>query len=118
MPLHSRGRSPSYVKVVCLKQPSLLAFQYTSQVQTAKWEFSTCVLQHSPAFMAACPHLLMFLPLAPCWENLQCIIPYRVIFFSAAQQVVVKLVARTDSVSRARYSPPKSAALGLFDLHF
>ena len=29
-----------------------------------------------------------------------------------------RLVARTDSVFRARYNPLKSAALGLYDLHF
>lgn len=119
--LHGLGFSPSQVKDMCLKQPALLMFHYTSRVQMDKWGFPTCVMQLSPASIAACPHLLMSsLPnrLGPRWEYLQRMKSCGVINFSAVREVVGSLYSRTDAGFRATYSPPESSALGVDDLHF
>jgi len=119
--LHVLGFSSSQVKDMCLKQPALLTLDYTSQLQVDKWDFLTCVLQLSPAAIAACPHLLMSsLPnrLGPRWEYLQRMKSCGVIKFSAAHEVVGSLYSKTDSNFRATYGPPESSALGVYDLHF
>lgn len=72
--LHGLGFSSSQVNHMCLKQPTLLTLDYTSKLQVDKWAFLTCVVQLTPASIAACPHLLMSsLPnrLGPRWEYLQ-----------------------------------------------
>ena len=119
--LHDLGFSSSQIKDMCLKQPALLTLDYTSQLQVDKWAFLTCVLQLSPASIAACPHLLMSsLPnrLGPRWEYLQRMKSCGVINFSAAREVVRSLYSNTDSNFTASYSPPESSALGVYDLHF
>lgn len=57
--LHGLGFSSSQLNDMCLKQPDLLTLDYTSKLQVDKWAFLTCVVQLSPASIAACPHLLM-----------------------------------------------------------
>ncbi len=119
--LHGLGFSPGQVRDMCLKQPVLLTFDYTSQLQIDKWGFLSCVLQLSPASIAACPHLLMSsLPnrLGPRWEYLQCMKSCRVVNLSAAHQVVGSLCSMTDAKFRGTYTPPESAALGVYDVHF
>jgi len=119
--LHGLGFSSSQVKDMCLKQPALLSLDYTSQLQVDKWDFLTCVLQLSPASIAACPHLLMSsLPnrLGPRWEYLQHMKSCGVINFSAAHEVVGSLCSKTDSKFTATYTPPESAAFGVYDVHF
>ena len=119
--LHGLGFSSSQVKDMCLKQPALLTMDYTSQLQVDKWGFLTCVLQLSPASIAARPVLLMSsLPnrLGPRWEYLQRMKSCGVIKFSAVHELVSSLYSRTDASFRATYSPPESSALGVYDLHF
>ena len=119
--LHGLGFSSSQVKDTCLKQPALLTLDYTSKLQVDKWAFLTCVMQLSPASIAACPHLLMSsLPnrLGPRWEYLLRMKSCGVIKFSAAHEVVCSLYSKTDFNFTAAYTPPESAAFGVYDLHF
>lgn len=119
--LHGLGFSSSQVKDMCLKQPALLTLDYTSQLQVNKWGFLTCVLQLSPASIAACPLLLMSsLPnrLGPCWEYLQHMKLCGVVNFSAVHEVAVSLYSVSDAKFRAIYSPPESSALDVYDVHF
>lgn len=119
--LHGHGFSSSQVRDMCLKQPALLTLDYTSKLQVDKWAFVTCVMQLSPASIAACPHLLMSsLPnrLGPRWEYLQRMKSRVVIKFSAAHECVSSLYSSTDSKFTATYTPPESAAFGVYDVHF
>ena len=119
--LHGLGFSSSQVKDMCLKQPALLTLDYTSKLQVDKWAFLMCVMQLSPASIAACPHLLMSsLPnrLRPHWEYLQRLKSCGVVNFSAVDEVVGSLYSRTDAGFRATYSPLESSSLGVYDLHF
>ncbi len=119
--LHGLGFSSSQVKDMCLKQPALLTLDYTSKLQVDKWAFLTCVMQLSPASIAACPHLLMSsLPnrLGPRWEYLQRLKSCGVVNFPAVDEVVGSLYSRNDAGFRATYSPLESSSLGVYDLHF
>ena len=106
------------VKSMCLRQPVLLMYSYSSDVRVAKWGFLTCVLQLSHDAIAACPQLLMSsLPnrLGPRWEYLQQLRLHGLIAFTAAPQVSQSLVFMTDSAFRAAYTTPQWR---VYDEHF
>ena len=112
------GFSHSQVSSMCLRQPSLLTFSYTSEVHIAKWVFLTRVLQLSHDAIAAKPHLLMYsLPnrLGPRWEYLQQLRSHGAIDFTAAHEVIGRVVDLTDSRFRAKYGRPQ---MRVYDDHF
>lgn len=108
--MHERGFSHDQVKSMCLRQPALLTFSYSSQVNVQKWAFLTCVLQLSHATIAARPHLLMcslMNRLGPRWAYLQYLKRHLVIDFTSASQVVSTLVLSTDTEFRATHVAPE-----------
>lgn len=118
--LHGLGFSSSQVNHMCLKQPALLTLDYTSKLQVDKWAFLTCVVLLTPASIAACPHLLMSsLPnrLGPRWGYLQRMKSCGVMDFSAAHEGVGSMCFKTDSHFTATYTPPESAAFGVYGVH-
>ena len=112
------GFSHGQVKSMCLRQPILLTFSYSSDVHVAKWSFLTCVLRLSHTAIVATPHLLMsLLPnrLGPRWDYLMQLRLHGVIAFTGAHDVVNRLVNMTDSKFRAAYTAPH---LRVYDEHF
>ena len=107
--MHDLGFSPSQVKSMCLRQPTLLYKSYSSRLQAEKWVFLTGVLQLSLDAIAAKPHLLMYsLPkrLGPRWEYLQQLRLHGVIAFTGVHNVISSLADYTDTQFRARYTAP------------
>ena len=105
-------------RIVCLKQPSLLALNYDSQLQVEKWAFLIGVLKLSHAAIAAKPHLLMSsLPkrLGPRWKYLQQLKLHGVMPFTAEHEVIGSLVGMTDIKFRTTYSAPQ---LSVYDERF
>ena len=116
--LHELGFSHSQVKRICLRQPTLLALSYDSDLQASKWAFLTCVLQLSHDAIVARPLLLMSsLPnrLGPRWGYLQQLRLHGVIVFSAADEIISSLTLLTDSKFKAKYTAP---SLRVYDNHF
>ena len=115
---HDLGFSPSQVKNMCLRQPSLLFKIYSSRVQVEKWVFLTGVLQLSLDAIDAKPHLLMYsLPnrLGPRWEYLQKLRSHGVIAFTGVHDVISSLADLTDTRFRARCTAP---VMRVYDEHF
>ena len=118
MQLHDLGFMRLQVKSLCLKQPTTLALNYSSQLQADKWAFLTCVLRLSHDAIAAYPTLLMTsLPnrLGPRWAYLQQLRSHNVIAFTDAPQMFQSLLFWTDSRFRAAYTTPQ---LHVYDEHF
>ena len=57
--LHDLGFTRHQVNSMCFGHPSMLALNYSSQLQADKWVFLTCVLQLSHDAIAACPRWLI-----------------------------------------------------------
>ena len=101
-----------------LRQPSLLTYSYSSQVQAAKWAFLTYVLQLSLDDLAAKPHLLMSsLPNkpGPRWEYLQQLSLHGLLAPVDAHHVIGSLTDMTDIQCRAKYTAPR---LSQYDENF
>ena len=112
------GFSHGQVKSMCLRQPVLLTYSYSSDVHVAKWGFLTCVLRLSHDAIVARPLLLMSsLPnrMGPRWEYLLQLRLHGVIAFTSANEVLSGLVSMTDSQFRAAYTTPQ---LRMYDDHF
>ena len=108
--LFGLGFSHDQVKSMCLQQPALLAYNYSSDVRVAKWGFLTCVLQLSHDHIVSRPHLLMSsLPnrMGPRWEYLLQLRLHGLIAFNGAHEVVSSLVSMTDSQFRAVNTKPQ-----------
>ena len=112
------GFSHGQVRSMCLRQPVLLTYSYSSDVRVAKWGFLTCILRLNHDAIVAKPHLLMSsLPnrLGPRWEYLQQLRLLGVIAFAGAHEVLNSLVYSTDSQFRAAYTTPQ---LRVYDAYF
>ena len=108
------GFSHGQVKRMCLQQPALLGYKYSSDVRVAKWAFLTRIMQLDHDAIAAKPLLLMHsLPnrLGPRWEYLQQLRNGGMIFTGS----LGILMSMTDSKFRAMYTRPK---LRVYEEHY
>ena len=109
------GFSHGQVKSMCLQQPALLAYSYSSDVRVAKWAFLTRTMQLDHDAIAAMPSLLMYsLPnrLGPRWEYLQQLRLHGEMTFTHS---LGSLMSMTDTKFRAMYTRPQ---LRVFNEHF
>ena len=114
------GFSHGQVKSLCLRQPILLTFSYTSNVRLAKWGFLTCVLRLSHDDFVAYPHLLMSsLPnkVGPRWEYLRQLRLHGEIAFTGPRDVINSLASMSDVQFTARYRP-RAPQMHVYDKHF
>ena len=111
------GFSNGQTKSMCLKQPTLLALSYKSQLQADKWVFMTRILRLSHEAIAAQPFLFtLSLPnrLGPRWEYLQQLRLHAEISNTSTGSIS-SLMKMTDTKFRAVYTRPQ---LRVHDEHF
>ena len=113
--LQSLGFSLTQMRELCIKEPALLSYNFTSELRTEKWKFLTHVLQLTHDDFVAKPKMLMAslsARIAPRWEYLQRLKSMQSVDFSHAREVANCLSNCSDDHFERRFSPKASSLLG------